>query len=165
MDYPAGHLVNGSTNWPAGMSTLINATNRVWGFFVNAEDIFFFSGGATQLTAFLRDYSRVEGIESHRLVLHDGVGEAKSPWEKIGRPCDWKLDLCPKWWRNIHALSQHGTNSAAALRHAAKEPGYVAEVHFWTCGRITLDKLDIPKNVVVQKDDQTPAPSAFQRTR
>jgi hypothetical protein len=151
-DYPADRPVTGSTNWPAGMSTLVNSTNRVWGFFVNAEDIFFFSGGAPQLTSFLRDYARLEGVETHRLVIHDGAGEAKSPWEKTGRSCDWKLYLCPKGWHNVGVLLKQRTNSVEVLQRAAKEPGYVAEVHFWTGGRINLDKLDIPKNVAVQKE-------------
>lgn len=151
-DYPADRPVNGSTNWPAGVNTLINVTNRIWGFFLNAEDAFFFSGRAAQLTAFLRNYSRVEGIEGHRLVLHDGVGEAKSPWEKTGRPCDWKLDMCPKWWRNPDLLLKQRTNSVRTLHQAAKELGYVVEVHFWTGGRIALNEIDIPKNVVVQKE-------------
>src|SRR5215469_4322524 len=120
-DYPADRAVTGPTNWPPGMGTLVNATNRVWGFFVNAEDIFFFSGGASQLTTFLRDYARLEGIESHRLVLHDGVGEAKSPWEKTGRPCDWKLYTCPKSWHHIGVLLEQHTNSIEVIQRAAKE--------------------------------------------
>jgi hypothetical protein len=151
-DYPPGRPVYGSTNWPAGMCTLVNATNRVWGFFVNQEDILFYTGGASDLTIFLRDYSRLLGIEGHRLVLHAGAGEAKSPWEKTGRPCDWKLYLCPKGWHNLHVLSQKGTNSVEVLRQAAKEPGYIVEVHFWTGGRINLDQLEIPKVVVIQKE-------------
>jgi hypothetical protein len=151
-DYPPDRPVISSTNWPKGLNALVNVTNRVWGFFVNAEDDFFFSGTAAELSVFLRDYSRLEGIESRRLILHDGVGEAKSPWEKAGRPCDWKLEACPKSWHNIAVLSKQGTNSVEALQKAAKEPGYVVEVHFWTGGRIALDKLAIPGNVLVQKE-------------
>jgi hypothetical protein len=151
-DYPNDKPVTGSTNWPNGLERLVNATNRVHGYFVNAEDIFFFSGNAPALTAFLRDYSRLPGVDSHRLILHDGTGAAKSPWEKTGRVCDWKLYACPKGWHNVAALSKSGTNSVEALRTAAKEPGYVVEVHFWTGRHIALDQIDIPKNVVVQKE-------------
>lgn len=151
-DHPADRPVIGTTNWPAGLSALVNSTNRVWGYFVNAEDIFFFSGDASQLTAFLRDYSRLEGLQSHRLVLHRGIGEAKSPWGKTGRPCDWKLYMCPKGWHNVAALSRQGTNSVEVLQKAGREPGYVVEVHLWTGGRIKLGQLDIPKGIVVQKE-------------
>ena len=151
-DYPKEQPVPGSTNWPKGLSALVNSTNRVWGFFVNAEDIFFFSGDRSELTAFLQKYSRLDGLESRRLILHEGIGEAKSPWEKTGRPCDWKLYVCPKGWHNLGVLLKQGTNSVEVLQKAAKEPGYVAEVHFWTGGHIALNQLDIPKAVVVQKE-------------
>jgi hypothetical protein len=151
-DYPNDRPVTGSTNWPKGMDRLVNATNRVHGFFVNAEDIFFFSGSASGLTAFLQEYSQLEGVASRRLILHDGIGEAKSPWAKTGRACDWKLYACPRGRHNLIALSKQATNSVEALQKAAKEPGYVVEVHFWTGGRIALDQIGIPKSVVVQKE-------------
>ena len=134
------------------MSTLINTTNRVWGFWVDAKNEFFFSGGALQFTTFLRDYSRLAGIEGHRLVLHGGVGEARSPWAKAGRSCDWKLYLCPTSRHKIFELLRQGTNSLEALQKAGKEQGYVAEVHFWTAGSIALEQLQIPTNVVIQKE-------------
>jgi hypothetical protein len=149
-DYPNDRPVTGSTNWPKGMDKLVNATNRVHGFFVNAEDIFFFSGSATNLTAFLTDYSQMSGVEKHRLILHEGVGEAKSPWEKTGRACDWKLYGCPKGWHNLATLK--GTNSGEVLQKSAKEPGYVLEVHLWTGGRIILNQVVVPQNVEITKD-------------
>src|SRR6516164_11184447 len=103
-DYPAGTPVFGPTNWPKGLETLINATNRVWGYWVNQEDVFFYSGNASDLTVFLQDCSRIEGIENRRLILHSSIGEAKSPWEKAGRPCDWRLYVCPKGWHNLAVL-------------------------------------------------------------
>lgn len=142
--------VVGSTNWPKGMDQLVNATNRVHGFFVNAEDIFFYSGSAAELTTFLQSYSRLEGIESRCLILHDGIGEAKSPWAKTGRPCDWKLYACRKGWHNFAVASKQGTNSVEVLHNAAIEPRYVLEVHFWTGGRIPLDQVDVPKGVEVK---------------
>jgi hypothetical protein len=151
-DYANDRPVMGSTKWPGGLDKLINITNRVHGFFVNAEDIFFYTGSAPEFTAFLRDYSRLEGIESRRLILHGGLGEAKSPWEKSGRPCDWKLYACPKGWHNIAVLSKSGTNSVEVLQKAAKEPGYIVEVHFWSGGRIALEQVDIPKNVEVKRE-------------
>jgi hypothetical protein len=134
------------------LERLVKATNRVHGFFVNAEDIFFYSGSASGLTAFLLDYSKLEGVERRRLILHEGIGEAKSPWEKTGRVCDWKLYACPKGWHNISVLSKQGTNSVQALQKAAAEPGYIVEVHFWTGGRIALDEVEVPKGVVVLKE-------------
>jgi hypothetical protein len=135
------------------LETLVNATNRVWGYWVNQEDVFFYSGNASDLTAFLHDYSRLEGIENRRLILHSAIGDARSPWEKTARSCDWKLYACSKGWHNLAVWTKQGTNSVEELRQAGKEPGYTVEVHFWTGGRIALDQVDIPKNVTVQKEE------------
>jgi len=132
-DHPNDRPAHGDA-WPQGMTKLVNITNRVHGFFVDAEDVFFFSGSAADLTAFLRDYSQIKGIEKHCLILHAGVVEAKSPWAQTGPPCDWMLDGCPQWYRK-----------------AARVPGYVLEVDFWTGGRIDLNKVTIPENVEVKK--------------
>jgi hypothetical protein len=118
------------------MSELVEATNRVHGFFVNAQDIFFYSGTADDLTAFLKRYSQVQGIEAHRLVLHAGIGEAKSPWGKTTRACDWKLTGCPRSWLDA------GRGAGAK---AAANTNYVLEVHFWTGGKIDLNNAAISK--------------------
>ena len=176
LDYLKDRPVN-NPSWPEGMVTLVNTTNRVHGFFVNDEDIFFFSGSATNLTAFLADYSQIQGVEKHRLILHEGVGEAKSPWEKAGRACDWKLYGCRQWWRDLAAFASNATNSIELLQQAnqgtnyghvfvgtngavkiigsqraVRDSNYVLEVHFWTGGKIALDQVNIPQNVEIQKD-------------
>lgn len=147
-DYPAGRPVGSSSAWPKGMSELGDLTNRVHGFFVNAEDFFFYTGTADDLAAFLKEYSQIEGIEQHRLILHDGVGDAKSPWETARRPCDWELFGCPESWLAGHAaVAQAFTNAVVAREPAAHATNYVLEVHFWTGGKIALDRVAIPKNV------------------
>jgi hypothetical protein len=151
-DYPAGRPVGTSSAWPKGMSELGNLTNRVHGFFVNAEDFFFYAGTADDLAAFLKAYSQIEGIAQHLLILYDGVGDAKSPWETARRPCDWELSGCPESWLVGHAAAAQGTNAVAARELAAKATNYVLEVHFWTGGKIALDQLTIPQNVELAGD-------------
>jgi hypothetical protein len=157
-DYPNNRPVGRGDKWPQGVVDLVNSTNRVAGFFWNAEDLFFFSGSALDLTAFLQQYSKIQGIESHRLLVHHGVGDAKAPWEKTSRPCDWKLFGCPKGWLNLSKMAQ-GTNSIEELRETARDTNYVLEVHFWTGGRIPLDKVTVPQGVEVIKDKWSAEPS------
>ncbi|MBC8097670.1 MAG: hypothetical protein H7Y43_17860 [Akkermansiaceae bacterium] len=130
-DYENDHPVGGASGWPEGLKELVNTTNRVHGYFVNAEDVFFFSGSATNLTEFLRDYSKIQGIEKHQLILHEGTGAAKSPWSKASKPCDWKLYAVPKSW----------------LAGDGKEKSFILEVHFWTGDKIALDQVAVPRNV------------------
>jgi hypothetical protein len=144
-DYPNDMPVTGAQikSWPDGMLNLVDSPNRVHGFWENSEEIFFFSGSATNFSAFLQAYSQIQGIDKHCLILHDGTGEAKSPWQTTGRSCDWQIYGCPKGWHNLIALK--GTNSFEVTQKAAKEPGYILEVHFWTGGHIALDQVSIPK--------------------
>lgn len=150
MDYPDHQPVTAGYQWPSGMPSLVNTSNLVHGFCVNAEDVFFFSGSATNFTAFLEDYSRIQGIEKHCLILHGGTGEAKSPWSTNGQVCDWKLYGCPKSWYNLGKLPD--TSSIDVLKKAASESGYILQVHFWTGGHIALDQVIIPKNIEVTRD-------------
>ncbi len=80
-DYPNDQPVPGLETWPVGLSRMINATNRVHGFFINAEDTFFFSGTATNFTSFLQDYAKLPGVavgedfSSLRLEVHCVPGD------------------------------------------------------------------------------------------
>src|SRR5947207_15884831 len=56
--------------WPGGTEDLVNTTNRIYGYSDNAENHFFFSGTAVDFTVFLQAYSKIRGIETHRLNLH-----------------------------------------------------------------------------------------------
>ena len=153
-DYPNGQPAS-NPGWPAGMTNLVNLTNRFHGFFVNSEDIFFFSGSASNFEAFLADYAKIQGpVDKHRLILHEGTGEAKSPWEKTGRPCDWELYGCPRGWLDVAKMAVQGTNSVEEMHTASKATNYVLEVHFWTGGKIALDKIKVPPNVEIVKDKQ-----------
>jgi hypothetical protein len=100
----------------------------------------------------LQEYSQIQDIDKHCLILHDGAREAKSPWQKTGHACDWEIYGCPKGWHNLITLK--GTNSVEVMQKAAKEPGYILEVHFWTGGHIALDQVSIPKNIEVKQDEK-----------
>jgi hypothetical protein len=115
--------------WPPGVSNLVNTTNRIHGFVENCEVVLYFSGSTTNFNAFLQEYSEIQGLKAHRLILHDGSGVAKSPWAKAGRPCDWELyDSC------------------------SVRTNHVTEAHFWTGGHIALGQVTIPQNIEVRKD-------------
>lgn len=79
-DHPAHQPVNLSES-PAGLNALVNSTNRVHGYFVNAEDRFFFAGDTESFSAFLKQYAALDGIAGHRLTVREGEGQARSPWD------------------------------------------------------------------------------------
>jgi hypothetical protein len=69
------------------------------------------------------------GEEHCRGDKHEGAGDAKSPWDKNGRTCDWELYGQGNGWNNGIMTN------------------YLLEVHFWTGGKIALDQVTIPQNV------------------
>ncbi len=140
----------GYVEYPKGFVELVNATNRIAGYGVNSESVFFFSGETRDFTAFLKAYSQVP-VGKHQLILHEGIGQAKSSWAKTGQPCDWKLYACPKGWLEAHDLLRAGTNSLAVVQSAAGKKDYVVVVHFWTGGRVALERVQVPPNVEVKK--------------
>jgi hypothetical protein len=116
-DHPNGRPVINPL-WPPGLAELVNQSSRVHGFFENNVDVFFFSGTASNFSAVLQAYSKLEGVAGHRLILHAGVGEARSPWSTSGQPCDWELFLDSGWGTNISGRASPGTNSIQALQIA-----------------------------------------------
>jgi len=147
-DYPRGRDINNSF-WPPGMNNLVNRTNRVCGHWIVSEHIFYFSGSAMEFSKFLADYSKIEGVERHVVILHDGVGEALSLKRERRGSCDWELYGCDSLRRN----------SIDAMRGVIKTPShtnYVVEVHFWTGGRLALEKVNIPPNIEIKNDGNGP---------
>lgn len=136
-DYADGQPVS-QPAWPAGMQELANADSRIGGMFVSGEDVFFYSGTAAELSAFLEGYAKIQDLERHRLVLHRGDGVTDSMVGGNRRPCDWKLAGRPG-----------APKLKVLVGMASRDPGYVLEVHFWTESRIALEDVVIPGNVQV----------------
>lgn len=158
-DHPNDRPVSGSSDWPKGLASLVNTTNRVHGFFINAEDFFFFTGDAGRLSTFLGAIARLEGVVSRKLILHEGVGEARSPWDKAARgSCDWKLSTCPKSWRDLGEAALQGRTAVQALQRAEKSPGYLVEVNVWAGGNLKWGDVVVPEGIAVER-----APVPLQR--
>lgn len=132
-DFPNDETVGGTTAWPNGMKHLVNTSRRVHGYFADDEDVFFFSGNAADFSAFLLEYSKIDPVQKHVLVIHGGPGIARSPWgNAAGVPCAWEL---------------YG-RAAMQIRKDINAPAlYVLEVHFWSGGKIDLKQVTVPKNI------------------
>jgi len=149
-DHPPDHPVM-LDKAPPGLNELINQKSRIHGYFVNAEDRFFFAGDAAAFHAFLKDYAAVKGIAGHQLFIHQGQGRAKSPWDKgEGKPADWMLEVALVSWREGHAGKVD--SDPVIADHQAAKPRYLAEVHFWTAGSIDGQALAVPEGVNVVRE-------------
>ncbi|MGJ8644447.1 MAG: hypothetical protein ACSHX9_13645 [Luteolibacter sp.] len=125
-----------ASGWPEGMSELVNSPERIHGYFVNSEDVFYFVGNQKQFNQALKNYAEIDGVVQHKIIVHDGVGRAKSPWQKDeGVKCDWKIYGCPASW-------------------IGKDPnvkGFILEFHIWKDGKIKIDEDKLPKGILVER--------------
>jgi hypothetical protein len=138
-DHPAGALP-GQPHWPAGLVGLVNAKQRVHGFWVNAEEKFFYRGDTTALNDFLAQYAKLKDTKLV-LVLHPGGGEVRSPWDKTSRgPADWTLYFCPRDWL-LHAPGGSVQKT---------DPTTISRVDVWLGGSVRLTDLTVPENVTVE---------------
>ena len=142
-DHPEKPVTN--PKWPAGLSELVNVDNRVHGYFVNFEDVFFFRGDTRSLNAFLERYAKLPGAEL-RVVLHPGKLAVRSPWDKQSRAAegDWKLYASPL--------------SRERVKADDFEPRrFHTRVDVWLGGSVTLDGLQVPDNVSVESGGEIEA--------
>lgn len=152
-DHPADQEVGGSSSWPAGLKELVNVPQRVHGYFVNWEDVFYFAGNTDRLNAFLVQYQALPGTKL-QVVLHTGSPQVKSPWDKQPRNAlaDWKLYTTP--------FTEEQFEAAAREKDRQLKPGrFVTKLDVWTGVQIKLDQLMIPADVPVEaapeaKDDK-----------
>ncbi|HUU92158.1 MAG TPA: hypothetical protein VM238_13235 [Phycisphaerae bacterium] len=123
--------------WPAGLSDIVNTKARVCGFFVNANDWFYFKGDTKAFNGVLAAYGKLKDTPL-LLVLHPGRGTAREPWDKDKSvPCEWSLTIQRRGW--------------GAPEPKPGETGkYVVALHLWLGGDVALEELDVPLNVEVQ---------------
>src|SRR5688572_1630563 len=80
-DHPSDRPVGRGDKWPKGLKELVNVPQRVHGYFVNWQDVFFFAGDSDQLNDFLKGCAQLPDTRV-QVILHPGQPEVKSPWDK-----------------------------------------------------------------------------------
>jgi len=146
-DIPADHPVVSQNGWPAGLAELLNAGGRVGGFFVNANDWFFFQGDAKAFNAWLEKYAALKDTPL-RLVLHPGRAIDRRPWSKPDEkrlPVDWQVDV----------INREGMR--VGFQEKPVKAGYDVTVHVFLGGQVGLDDLDVPLGVEVRSSGEIEA--------
>ncbi len=139
-DHPADQPVGGSSGWPPALLDLVNSKGRVGGFFVNANDWFFFQGDAKAFNAWLEKYAALKDTPL-RLVLHPSRATDRRPWSKEGEarlPVDWQVDV----------INREGMR--VGFQEKPVKAGYDVTVHVFLGGQVGLDDLDVPLGVSVE---------------
>jgi len=153
-DHPTSQPVN-LHKAPATVNNLINSINRIHGYFVNAEDRFFFAGDSSTFALFLKQYAALKGIAGHRLIIHPEKGIAKSPWDDgNGKACDWMLDVSIVSWREVYTKVFRDKGGSPPKEG---ETEYLVELHVWAKGTVDIKTIKVPKGILVVHEKEKQA--------
>jgi len=131
-DQPCSHKA-----WPPGLADIVNTKARVCGFFVNANDWFYYRGDTKAFNNVLAAYGKMKDTPL-LLVLHAGRGTAREPWDKgAGTPCEWSIAVIRRGW-------------GAPQAKPGETGKYVVTLHLWLGGDVALEGIDVPLNVNVR---------------
>ena len=136
--------VGGTNHWPQGLKDLANRPNRVHGYFVNSQDVFFYTGNTDALNDFLKEYAALKNT-SLLVVLHPGRKPVSSPWDKTPRGlfADWTL----------HTGNEFELNEQGQLQVMPFE----TRVDIWLGGKVILEELDVPAVLPVRSGGEIEA--------
>lgn len=132
-DHRVGEPIH-QDKWPAGMADLINKNSFMHGFWVNADDFFFYTGDTAALNAMLKDYAALPGDAHLKVKLVAEAGVAESPWDKAPRgACNWRIDVINRSWRQLGLKTP-----------PEKVTGYDVVFNVYLADGVTLNDLDAP---------------------
>jgi len=137
--YSKDHKVVEQPGWPKGLADLANSPGRVNGYFINANDFFFYAGDAKACGEFLDRYAAFKDMPLV-LILHPGrglTGGLGDPNPAI--PFDWGLSIVRRGW---------GADMPEAYRNSPSQ--VVVTVNLYVGGRVSLNALEVPLTVEVR---------------
>lgn len=110
------------------------------GYWVNGGDTFYYRGDADAFNACLEKYARLDATTTHVLYLSDKEPVTDIPWMRANSqntPCDWAA-ACSDL-RFFESNKNHPANKTHRV-----------VVIFYKRGKIPWDKVQVPKNVIVE---------------
>lgn len=137
--HPRGLPVN-NPEWPKELQGLVNRENRAGGYFVNANDFFFFQGDTAAVNEFLGAYAKLKDTPLI-VVLRPGRGEGTLPGEKEKIPMDWQLSVLRRGW---------SLDAPMDPKAPKDKPGCVVIVDVWTGLAVRPEEIRVPPNVEVR---------------
>ena len=141
--------VGGNPKWPDGLKELANRSNRVHGFLVNGQDVFFYTGDARSLNNFLTQYAKLKRTNL-QLVIHPGPKKATSSFSnkpELDRLVDWSL-YTSMW--PVSYISPF-TRAKPSVRDKEK---FVTCIDVWVGGLVKLDEVKVPINIEVRSGSE-----------
>ncbi len=131
-EHPAGQTLNAASNWPDGLMELVNCKERVYGYFVNFWDYFYFEGDTASLNAFLQKLGDIRHPQPV-VTIHPGTGMAHKLAREETFQYDWSLSTLPEGTPVADRKTQTGLS-----------------LDVWLGDGISLDDLKVPLSIEVR---------------
>lgn len=132
-EHPDGPIT-GNPDWPKGLAELINQESRFYGYFINADDYFFFRGDTEEFNKFLKEYTELEGFP-HILVIHPGRGIENRLGSEEKFEFDWELKALRWGW------------DAYVSEELKDEVDCLVILHVWLGSGIDLEEIEVPLHI------------------
>lgn len=123
------------TDWK-GIMPVVNDKARVYRWWVNGNEHFFYKGTTKELNAALANFAKIE-VEKHEVVLRPGPGIAHT-FDRKEIPHNWELHI-------NGGISKHLLTRDKGDEVWSKDP----VLTIYTGGDIDLAKLEIPEGVTL----------------
>jgi len=135
VEHRVGHPVIPQPGWPAGLADLLNDPGRVYGYWINGIDHFYYAGDSEAFNQFAEQYAKLKGTPL-TLVVHPGRGrEMRLEDRRIRYGWEVRVD---------------GRRSVGE-REDRRD---VVSVEVWLGGQIELDKMKVPIDVKVESGNE-----------
>ena len=132
-------------DWPKGLESALASQEHEGGYWVNANDCYWFSGNTDALNRFLTESAKIEGAPVN-IRFHSGKGEGKSFGKKPSIPIDWQVSsFCRNW-------------SDEWPKGSPTE--YMVRIDIWDGGQVDRKAVVIPTGIIVQPEKATTQPTS-----
>jgi hypothetical protein len=124
-------------NFPGwkGIIEVINHKSRVYGLWVNGDEILYYKGGTKELNAALAAFARVE-MTTHIIVVRPGPAKDRQSFDRKAVPFNWELHV-------VGGIARRMARNDTQDLYWHKNP--VLTVHVG--GDIDLSKVEAPKGL------------------
>jgi hypothetical protein len=141
-DHDPSRPIAGGEGWPPALTKAMNGAQCVGGYFVNANDRYFFAGDAKAANGFFEECAKVRKTPL-KVIVHPGSGFCKKPWEETRTPCDWTVSVQRRGWTSPETFD--GVDDDVDL---------LITIDLWLGGDFSLSDLHIPASVDVESDGE-----------
>jgi hypothetical protein len=145
------------TDLPKEMDPILNNPHRVYGFFVNFWDYFYYDGNLEDFNAILKLYGKMK-IPDHVLILHVGKGETRPLGKQHGPTItyNWSVVVGPpmEHLKEREKQAKEGkANPYAPLPEAVTITVHIDDDATTQVEGFRFEDLRIPKGITLKPDD------------